>query len=110
MCVRVDFCVCAFSRPLSLSLSLYLSFSLQADAEGEPIKFPEMPVPATERALQRAGLTAAKIDAWEVNEAFSVVSLLFARLLKIDAARMNVNGGAVSLGRERVLGGVCGVE
>ena len=48
--------------------------------------------------LERAGLKAADIDLWEVNEAFAVVALAFLRDLGLDADRVNVRGGAVALG------------
>ncbi|HEY4562452.1 MAG TPA: acetyl-CoA C-acetyltransferase, partial [Thermoanaerobaculia bacterium] len=48
--------------------------------------------------LERAGLKAADIDLWEVNEAFAVVAMAFLRDLELSADRVNVRGGAVSLG------------
>ena len=56
------------------------------------------PVPAVRKALQRAGLTAADIDLFELNEAFAVQAFAVARELGLDAARVNVNGGAIALG------------
>jgi acetyl-CoA C-acetyltransferase len=56
------------------------------------------PVPAARKALQRAGLTAADIDLWEINEAFAVVAEKFIRDLKLDRDKVNVNGGAIALG------------
>ena len=56
------------------------------------------PVPAIERALEKAGLTAADIDLFELNEAFAAQSLAVVRELGLDAARVNVNGGAIALG------------
>ncbi len=48
--------------------------------------------------LERAGLKAADIDLWEVNEAFAVVAMAFLRDLEVPADRLNVRGGAVALG------------
>jgi acetyl-CoA C-acetyltransferase len=56
------------------------------------------PVPAIERALEKAELTAADIDLFELNEAFAAQSLAVVRQLGLDAARVNVNGGAIALG------------
>lgn len=56
------------------------------------------PVPAARKALDRAGLTVADIDVWEINEAFAVVTEKAIRDLAIDRAKVNVNGGAIALG------------
>jgi acetyl-CoA C-acetyltransferase len=56
------------------------------------------PVPAAKKALQRAGLTVADIDLWEINEAFAVVAEKFIRDLRLDRDKVNVNGGAIALG------------
>jgi acetyl-CoA C-acetyltransferase len=56
------------------------------------------PVPAVERALRRAGLGIGDIDLFELNEAFAAQSVAVLRELKLDAARVNVNGGAIALG------------
>ncbi len=64
----------------------------------EPMVMGMGPVPAVRKALQRAGLTAADIDLFELNEAFAVQSLAVARELGLDAANVNVNGGAIALG------------
>ena len=56
------------------------------------------PVPATKKLLGKLGWTAADVDLWELNEAFSVQSLAVMRELGLDAERVNVNGGAVALG------------
>ena len=55
-------------------------------------------VPATRKALERAGLTIADIDLAELNEAFAVVAMVAIRELGIDEERVNPNGGAVALG------------
>jgi acetyl-CoA acetyltransferase family protein len=56
------------------------------------------PVPATRKALQRAGLTLEDVDLIELNEAFAVQSLAVMHELGLDAAITNVNGGAIALG------------
>ena len=56
------------------------------------------PVPATRKLLGKLDWTAADVDLWELNEAFSVQSLAVMRELGLDAERVNVNGGAVALG------------
>jgi acetyl-CoA acetyltransferase family protein len=56
------------------------------------------PVPASHKALARAGLKADQIDLWEVNEAFAVVVLYAIRELGLDPGRVNVHGGAIAIG------------
>lgn len=58
----------------------------------------EGPIPATEKLLERANLTISDIDLYEVNEAFGSVPLAWAKALGADLRRLNVNGGAQSLG------------
>jgi len=64
------------------------------------------PVPATRKALQRAGLTMADIDVVELNEAFASQSLACIRELGIDMAKVNPNGGAIALGHPLGCSGV----
>jgi acetyl-CoA C-acetyltransferase/3-oxo-5,6-didehydrosuberyl-CoA/3-oxoadipyl-CoA thiolase len=56
------------------------------------------PIPASEKALKRAGLTIDRIDLVEINEAFASQVLACARELGIDLNKLNVNGGAIALG------------
>jgi acetyl-CoA C-acetyltransferase len=56
------------------------------------------PVPAVRKVLERAGLTIGDIDLFELNEAFAAQSVAVARELGLDAAKVNVNGGAIALG------------
>jgi acetyl-CoA acyltransferase len=56
------------------------------------------PIPATQKALQRAGLTIDQIGAFEVSEAFASVPLAWLHETGADEARMNVSGGAIALG------------
>ena len=65
---------------------------------GDPVIMLEEPIPATRRVLERAGLSLSDIDLFEVNEAFASVPLAWAKALQADAAKLNVNGGAIALG------------
>ena len=56
------------------------------------------PIPATRQALARAGLSVADMDLIEANEAFAAQSVAVARELQFDMEKVNVNGGAISLG------------
>jgi acetyl-CoA C-acetyltransferase len=65
---------------------------------GDPVIMLEEPIPATKRALKRAGMSIKDIDLYEVNEAFAPVPLAWLRELQADPDRLNVNGGAIALG------------
>lgn len=69
-----------------------------ADAEQAPEWFTTAPTLAAPKALLRAGLTMNDMDFVEVNEAFAVVTLAFNQVLNVDVEKVNVFGGAVSLG------------
>lgn len=69
-----------------------------ADAEQSPEWFTTTPSLATEKVLKKAGLSIDDIDFFEFNEAFSVVALANAQILNIDPGKVNVYGGAVSMG------------
>jgi len=69
-----------------------------ADAAQAPEWFTTAPVKAIEKAISKAGLKAEDIDFYEINEAFSVVALAAIKELQLDENKVNVNGGAVSLG------------
>ncbi|XP_053564525.1 acetyl-CoA acetyltransferase, mitochondrial [Bombina bombina] len=69
-----------------------------ADSAVDPIDFPIAPAYAIPKVLSDAGLKKEDIAMWEINEAFSVVVLANIKMLEIDPAKVNVNGGAVSLG------------
>ena len=64
----------------------------------DPVIMLEAPIPATERALKRAGMSIDDIDLFEVNEAFASVPVAFLQKLGADPERLNVNGGAIALG------------
>ena len=65
---------------------------------GEAWRFPEAPVPAARRALEKSGLSLAAVDLFENNEAFALNNLLFSRMLGVSMEQINVQGGAVALG------------
>jgi len=69
-----------------------------ADAEQAPEWFTTTPSIAVPKAVAKAGLQMKDIDYWELNEAFAVVGIENSRRMKLDPARVNVHGGAVSLG------------
>jgi len=69
-----------------------------ADAAHAPEWFTTAPAKAVPIALQKAGWDSKEVDLWELNEAFAVVGIVNAKLLELDADKVNVNGGAVALG------------
>ena len=69
-----------------------------ADAAQEPKWFTTAPAKALPKALNKAGISLGDVDFFEFNEAFSVVGLANAKILGLDNDKVNVNGGAVSLG------------
>jgi acetyl-CoA C-acetyltransferase len=69
-----------------------------ADAEQEPKWFTTAPAKALPKALAKAGISKEDVDFFEFNEAFSVVGLANSKILGLDTEKVNVNGGAVSLG------------
>ncbi len=92
--------VLIMERSVAESLGLkprarFVSFSL---AGADPIFMLTGPIPATQKALQRAGLTLDQIDLVEINEAFASVVLAWQRETGADLSKVNVNGGAVAIG------------
>jgi acetyl-CoA C-acetyltransferase len=69
-----------------------------ADAEQAPEWFTTTPSLAVPKAIKKAGLTLTNVDFFELNEAFSVVGIVNSQNMKLDPAKVNVNGGAVALG------------
>ena len=69
-----------------------------ADAEQAPEWFTTSPSIAVPKAVEKAGLNMSDIEYYELNEAFSVVGLANMKLMNLNPDRVNVNGGAVSLG------------
>ena len=69
-----------------------------ADAAQEPKWFTTAPAKALPKALDKAGISISEVDFFEFNEAFAVVGLANAQILGLNESKINVNGGAVSLG------------
>ena len=65
---------------------------------GDPVIMLEEPIPATRKALARAGMRLEDIDLFEVNEAFAAIPMAWMQALEVDPAKVNVNGGAIALG------------
>lgn len=82
----------------SLNLKPLAFIKSFADAEQEPKWFTTSPSKALPKALSKVGLTTKDVDFFEFNEAFSVVGIANAKILNLDINKVNVNGGAVSLG------------
>ena len=69
-----------------------------ATAGSEPVIMLTAPTPASQKALEQAGMQPGDIDLWEINEAFAAVPMQTIRNLGIDPEKVNVNGGAIALG------------
>lgn len=69
-----------------------------AQAARKPVEFTIAPTDAINKLLTKKGISAGDVDLWEINEAFAVVSIANNRLLGLDVSKVNVRGGAVSLG------------
>jgi acetyl-CoA C-acetyltransferase len=82
----------------SLGLTPLAYIKGYADAAQEPKWFTTSPAKALPKALDKAGITINEVDYFEFNEAFSVVGLANAKILGLSDEKINVNGGAVSLG------------
>ena len=85
-------------KALSLNLKPLAYVRSFADAAQEPKWFTTSPAKALPIALKKAGLTTSDVDFFEFNEAFSVVGLANSKILGLNNDKVNVNGGAVSLG------------
>jgi len=81
-----------FDSELSVDVAAF------ADAATDPMDFPIAPALAIPRALKHAGIGVEDIALWEINEAFSVVALANIRKLGLDPSKVNLDGGAVSIG------------
>ncbi len=77
-----------------------------ADAEQEPKWFTTTPAKALPKALSKAGIAIDEVDFFEFNEAFAVVGIANSKILGLDPEKVNVNGGAVSLGHPLGASGV----
>jgi len=85
-------------KAAELNLTPLAKITSYADAAHEPEWFTTAPAKAVPLAIAKAGIDINDVDYWELNEAFSVVGLANMKILGLDAAKVNVNGGAVSLG------------
>ena len=82
----------------SLGLKPLAKISSWADAEQAPEWFTTAPSLAVPKAVEKAGIKMSDVQYYELNEAFAVVGLANIKLMNLDASKVNVNGGAVSLG------------
>lgn len=82
----------------SLGLKPLAKISSWADAEQAPEWFTTAPSLAVPKAVEKAGIKMSDVQYFELNEAFAVVGLANIKLMNLDASKVNVNGGAVSLG------------
>lgn len=85
-------------KALSLGLKPLAYIRSYADAAQEPKWFTTTPSKAVPKALKKAGFTINDVDYFELNEAFAVVGLANAKILGLDNNKVNINGGAISLG------------
>jgi acetyl-CoA acetyltransferase family protein len=85
-------------KAAALGLRPRARFHALAVASDDPITMLSGPIPATEKALKRSGLTIDQIDHYEVNEAFASVPLAWAEHFGADQSRLNPRGGAIALG------------
>ena len=85
-------------KAISLGLKPLAYIRSYADAAQEPKWFTTSPSKAIPKALEKAGLAISDVDYFEFNEAFAVVGLANSKILGLEDTKVNVNGGAVSLG------------
>jgi 3-oxoadipyl-CoA thiolase len=90
--------VASEEKARELALEPLASFVASAAAGVDPRVMGIGPIPAVERVLERAGVTAGDVDLVELNEAFASQSLVVIRELGLDEEKVNVNGGAIALG------------
>ena len=93
-------------KALAMGLKPLAFIKSYADAAQEPKWFTTAPAKALPKALAKVGLTISDVDFFEFNEAFAVVGLANAQILGLDNDKVNVNGGAVSLGHPLGCSGV----
>lgn len=93
-------------KAIALGLKPLAYIKSYADAAQDPKWFTTAPAKALPKALEKAGLNLSDVDFFEFNEAFSVVGLANAQILGLDNSKLNVNGGAVSLGHPLGCSGV----
>ncbi|MCA9591760.1 MAG: thiolase family protein [Myxococcales bacterium] len=90
--------LCSEAIAKEMGVTPALRVVASATAGVDPSYMGEGPIPATKKALSRAGLRAPNLDIVELNEAFAAQSLACIRGLDLDPAKVNVNGGAIALG------------
>jgi acetyl-CoA C-acetyltransferase len=93
-------------KAIAMGLTPLATIVSYADAAQEPKWFTTSPAKAIPKALDKAGLKVTDVDFFEFNEAFAVVGLANAQILGLDNDKINVNGGAVSLGHPLGCSGV----
>ena len=93
-------------KAMALGLKPLAYIKSYADAAQEPKWFTTSPSKAIPKALEKAGISINDVDYFEFNEAFAVVGLANAKILGLDNSKINVNGGAVSLGHPLGCSGV----
>ncbi|MEO7266340.1 MAG: acetyl-CoA C-acyltransferase [Ferruginibacter sp.] len=86
------------SKADALGLKPIAKILAYADAEQAPEQFTTTPSIAVPKAVKKAGLEMKDIEYWELNEAFAVVGIENSRRMKLDPSKVNVHGGAVSMG------------
>jgi len=90
--------IMSLEKAKELNLKPIAKIKGYADAANEPKWFTTAPAKAIPKALDKAGIALNNVDYFELNEAFSIVGLANIKLLGLDANKVNINGGAVSLG------------
>ena len=88
----------SLDRAIGLGLKPRARFAARSVVGSDPVIMLTGPIPATRKALDRAGLSIGQIDAIEINEAFASVVLAWQREIEPDPARVNPNGGAIAMG------------
>lgn len=83
---------------IELGLTPLVEIIAQSSAAKAPVEFTTAPADAISKVLKKACLTKNDIDLFEINEAFAVVSLAVNKILELNNAKVNVNGGAIALG------------
>lgn len=91
-------CLMSKEKAEELGLTPLVTITSYASAGVDPLIMGTGPIPATEKALKKAGLTVHDLDLIEANEAFAAQSLSVMESLGLDSEKVNVNGGAVALG------------
>ncbi len=90
--------IMSLDKAIELNLKPLAKIKGYADAANQPKWFTTAPAKALPKALAKAGISQNEVDYYELNEAFSVVGLANIKILGLNAEKVNVNGGAVSLG------------